>query len=183
MIPYLLGTCHRVELRLPALLPKGSFAQLSDASSAIASGLGFGLTHSLVMYGAILSQGGGVESVSLSGCDDLSLFNISGKYGIQSLQKAISSVTFWANLPTAAGNALLVNVLHMGLMIWAFDAYRKVGWKSYIRWGLMVTSHLAFSLLVSVYDYIFVSSMYILEIMSYAVCYFSLWDTVRVPVC
>eukprot|EP01138_Halocafeteria_seosinensis_P010744 gb/GECG01010972.1/.p1 GENE.gb/GECG01010972.1/~~gb/GECG01010972.1/.p1 ORF type:complete len:259 (+),score=17.56 gb/GECG01010972.1/:1-777(+) len=113
----------KVELRLPALLPKGSVAQLSDASSAIASGLGFGLTHSLVMYGAIISQGGGVESVRVSSCDDLSVFNIS------------------------AGNALLVNVLHMGMMIWAFDAYRKVGWKSYLRWGLVVVSHLAFSFL------------------------------------
>lgn len=137
----------RVESRLPALLPKDSFAQLSDASSSIACGVGFGLAHSLIMYGAIISQAGGVETVLVSDCTNLSIFDISGNK--RGTPRTKNMLFYQFNLfALAAGSAFLVNVLHLGLMIWAFDAYRKTGWKSYMRWMFLIAVHLTYSLIV-----------------------------------
>jgi len=75
---------------------------LVDLYSAIAAGVGFGACHSIMLYGTIIAHAHGPGELLNDRCPSYNAF------------------------VAAACSALLYNVLHITLMILAFDAYRTM---------------------------------------------------------
>jgi hypothetical protein len=74
---------------------------LTDLSSAIAAGLGFGVMHALMLYGSVLAASTGPGTLFAESCASMSVFVLS------------------------ACLAFLFIFLHVSLMVVAFDAFRR----------------------------------------------------------
>lgn len=86
---------------------------LVDFWSAMAAGVGFGATQTLIYYAPMVAHSMGPGTLFSSQCSALSSFT------------------------SAAANAALFNALHIPLMILAFDAYRRVNlWHISAVWVL-----------------------------------------------
>jgi len=93
-------------------------------SSALAIGLGFGVTHSMIMYGSILAHASGRGNLMSEACGNISVFVLS----------AIMAVAF--------------TVMHVFLSLCAFDALCAKKWIDLIwKFGVVVAAHLLLSLL------------------------------------
>lgn len=93
---------------------------MSDIYSSVASGVGFGSLHCFLYYGSLLSNSLGPAALFSSQCNFFSTFYI------------------------AAWNSFLFSLLHVFLMIIAFDAFRT---RSLVKYCLMGFYHLSASLL------------------------------------
>ena len=92
-----------------------SVLPLSDPSSALAAGLGFGMMASVVQYGAVLAQAAaGPGSYFTANCTHMSMYLVS------------------------AFTALFFTVAHACLMLCAFDAARR---RAPARWAGVVALH------------------------------------------
>ena len=91
----------------------------NDLAGAVAAGVGYGLMHTAMMYGAVLSASGGEAAWVRDACPRINAFAMT------------------------AAQALLLNLLHVPLTVVAFDAYRR--WSA-ARAAVPVAIHLAFAL-------------------------------------
>jgi gamma-secretase subunit APH-1 len=95
-------------------------AQLSnDFDAAIGAGVGYGLMHTVMMYGGVISASSDLQGWYRSQCPALNAFAAS------------------------AATALLYNILHIPLMIIALDAFRRWNWK---QASVPLLLHLAFAI-------------------------------------
>jgi len=85
--------------------PKKEAPLSNDFEAAIGSGLGYGLMHTIMMYGGVISASSDLEGWYRVQCPTLNAFAAS------------------------AATALLYNILHIPLMIIALDAYRRWNWQ------------------------------------------------------
>uniref|UniRef100_A0A7S3ZIR3 Uncharacterized protein n=2 Tax=Lotharella globosa TaxID=91324 RepID=A0A7S3ZIR3_9EUKA len=108
------------ELSFTVMTPSVSIYPLQDISSSIVSGMGFGLMHTVTLYGILLSYSTGDATLFSPRCEQMSAFTL------------------------AAWLSLAFNALHVLLMILAFDGYRR---GSRLRIGLAGVLHLTAELL------------------------------------
>jgi len=96
---------------------------LTDFYSATAAGLGFGGMYTVLMYGTIVSNSLGPGTVFADTCPHFSTF------------------------VSASGSALLFSILHLFLMIIAFEGYRL---KQMLQIAAVVLLHLACALSITI---------------------------------
>jgi anterior pharynx defective protein 1 len=96
----------------------------TDFPSALSSGFGFGLMYALLIYGSVLGKSVGEADVFISSCPTTSLFLVE------------------------AFCTLAMEVLHVVLMISAFDAWRRdsVKIQRFLRISIVMTLHILASL-------------------------------------
>jgi anterior pharynx defective protein 1 len=96
---------------------------LDNFSASLAIGLGFGLTHGVVMYGSVLVAAIGPGSLFVPACPQISLFLLSAMF------------------------ALAFITMHVLLSVISFDAFRLRDWKPF----LLKTSAIGFTHLLIAY--------------------------------
>ena len=137
-------------------------------SSSLAIGLGFGVTHAMIMYGSILAHASGKGNMYSAACEGMSIFVLS----------AIMSCGFV--------------LLHILLSLCAFDALSSKKWTDLIfKFAIVVSCHLIASLLtllnekggnciaslVLVYAVIFGLGVYTMRIVYTSVVWFEKLDS------
>mmetsp|Transcript_17026 Transcript_17026/g.32312 ORF Transcript_17026/g.32312 Transcript_17026/m.32312 type:complete len:300 (-) Transcript_17026:18-917(-) len=108
------------ERNFTVLTPSVHIYPLQDLSSSIVSGLGFGLMHTVTLYGILLGHSIGDATLFSPRCQQMSAFTV------------------------AAWLSVAFNALHVLLMILAFDGYRR---GSRLRIGVAGLLHLTAELL------------------------------------
>lgn len=112
---------RRAERGLFEFLPPEHLKGFNDLTAAVASGLGFGLMHIAVMYGAILVESFQDGALYTEGCHSaLTVYHI------------------------AAIESMYLLVLHVALMVVSFDGFRRSSWRLA---GLVAAARLGFSML------------------------------------
>eukprot|EP00455_Lapot_gusevi_P056681 TRINITY_DN9482_c0_g1_i2.p1 TRINITY_DN9482_c0_g1~~TRINITY_DN9482_c0_g1_i2.p1 ORF type:complete len:239 (-),score=50.84 TRINITY_DN9482_c0_g1_i2:21-737(-) len=111
---------HKAESSFSVVATNGVLFPMTDLSSALAAGLGFGLTHSVLMYGSVLAAASGPGTLYSSNCPQMSTFTLS------------------------ALNSLWYTLSHVCWMIVAFDGFRR---QSLLGIFYVVFAHLLASLL------------------------------------
>lgn len=97
---------------------------LDNFLASLAIGLGFGLTHGVVMYGSVLAGSLGPGSLFTPACPQISLFLLSAVF------------------------ALAFIAMHVLLSVISFDAFRASSWRPFLlKFSLICGSHLVISLL------------------------------------
>lgn len=108
----------KIEARVAALSPGGATG-LNDVSSAVSSGLGFGLMQAVILYGSLLGSSLQEATLYAQGCSEMSLYVLS------------------------SFSALFFSALQVLLMVLAFDAHRR---SSRSMWATVVGVHVAAAL-------------------------------------
>jgi hypothetical protein len=92
------------ERAVDRLIRPGGPKLFNDLSAGIAAGLGFSFMHTIMMYGSVLLASSGEATWYAETCPGLSMFVVT------------------------ALQALCYHGLHVLMMIWAMDAYRRWTW-------------------------------------------------------
>lgn len=107
------------------LLSRKSVPMFNDLTAAIAAGVGYGTMQTVMMYGGMLGGASSEATFYIPSCTAMSFFT------------------------ATAITALFYNLLHVGLMIIALDAWRRRSWP---RGVAVFALHFAFALISLSYD-------------------------------